>query len=126
MVLSDLDGCYWVIYLDENTQAAWVATIFRVRDNFIDIAKTCAKDEGFSETCMRAGVKSGLNVLVGEGIGFLATRFAPTTYGLSIIPMVGGLYYRGLYGGEASNYFSDGVEYAIFDFYGDTIELNND
>lgn len=110
-------------------RAAWVATIFGVRDNFIDIAKTCAQDEGFSEACMRAGVKNsasiGLNVLVGEGIGFLGTRFAPTTYGLSIIPMVGGLYYWGLYGGEASNYFGDGVEYAIFDLYGDTIELIN-
>ncbi|GAL14531.1 hypothetical protein JCM19233_5543 [Vibrio astriarenae] len=34
-------------------RAAWVATIFGVRDNFIEIAKVCAKDEGFSEACVR-------------------------------------------------------------------------
>lgn len=48
-----------------------------------------AKDEGFSEACMRAGVKNsasvGLNVLIGEGIGFLGTRFVPTTYGISSV-----------------------------------------
>ncbi|MGD8233779.1 hypothetical protein ACQEXP_17530, partial [Vibrio sp. TRT 1302] len=110
-------------------RAAWVATILGVRDNFMDIAKVCAKDEGFSEACIRAGVKNsasvGLNVLIGEGIGFLGTRFVPTTYGLSIIPMVGGFYYWGLYGGAASNYFGDGFEYAIFDLYGDAVEFVN-
>ncbi|WP_234497975.1 PAAR domain-containing protein [Vibrio maritimus] len=110
-------------------RAAWVATIFGVRDNFIDIAKTCAQDEGFSEACVRAGVKNSfsiaVNIGVGESIGFLGTRFAPTTYGLSIIPMAGGLYAWGLYGGNVSNAIGDGVEYAIFDLYGDTIELIN-
>ncbi|MEZ8088299.1 LysM peptidoglycan-binding domain-containing protein, partial [Vibrio sp. 1S139] len=108
-------------------RAAWVATIFGVRDNFMDIAKVCAKDDGFSEACVRAGVKNtasiGMNVFVGEGIGFVGTRLAPTTKGLSIIPMVGGLYFWGLYGGDVSNYLGDKAEYAVFDMYEDITEI---
>ncbi|PMS65200.1 S-type Pyocin domain-containing protein, partial [Vibrio parahaemolyticus] len=108
-------------------RAAWVATIFGVRDNFIDIAKTCAQDEGFSEACIRSGVKNstsiGLNVFVGEGIGIIGTRFAPTTYGLSIIPMAIGTYYWGLYGGEVSNVGGELMEYLVFDAYDDTVEF---
>ncbi|OBT26557.1 hypothetical protein A9266_08145 [Vibrio tasmaniensis] len=110
-------------------RAAWVATIFGVRDNFMDIAKVCAKDDGFSEACVRAGVKNSfsiaVNVGVGEGIGFLGTRLAPTTYGLSIIPMAGGLYAWGLYGGDVSNSIGNGFEYAVFDLYGDSVEFIN-
>ena len=110
-------------------RAAWVATIFGVRDNFIEIAKVCAKDEGFSEACVRAGVKNSasiaVNVGVGEGIGFVGTRLVPTTNGLSIIPMVGGLYVWGLYGGDVSNSAGDGMEYLVFDFYDDAVEFVN-
>lgn len=110
-------------------RAAWVATIFGVRDNFIEIAKTCAQDEGLSESCMRAVVKNSasivFNVGVAEGIGILGTRLAPTTYGLSIIPMVIGSYYWGLYGGDASNAAGEVLEYLVFDAYDDTVELIN-
>jgi hypothetical protein len=84
-------------------------------------------DERFSEACMRAGVKNSasivFNIDVGEGIGFLGTKFAPTTYGLSIVPMTGGLYAWGLYGGDVSNNVGDIAEYMVFDFYDDTVEL---
>lgn len=108
-------------------RAAWVATIFGVRDNFIDIAKKCVQDEGFSEACVRSGVKNSasivFNIGVSEGMGVLGAKFAPTTSGLSIVPMVGGLYVWGLYGGDVSNDFGDFAEYMVFDFYEDTAEL---
>ncbi|TMX42701.1 hypothetical protein DA100_07175 [Vibrio sp. Hep-1b-8] len=108
-------------------RAAWVATILGVRDNFMDIAKVCAKDEGFSEACMRAGVKNtasiAMNVGVGEGIGFVGVKLVPVSRGLSIIPMAGGLYIWGLYGVDLSNYIGDKAEYAVFDLYDDTVEF---
>lgn len=54
---------------------------------------------------------------------YLGAKYAPTTYGLSIIPMVGGLYFLGLYGGDVSNSVGDGAEYFVFDLYDDTVEL---
>ena len=108
-------------------RAAWVATLFGVRDNFIDIVKVCAKDEEFSEACARASVKNAasivLNVGVGEGIGYVGLALAPETGGLSIIPMTGSLYAWGLYGGDMSHAFGDGLEYAIFDFYDEAAEM---
>lgn len=56
-------------------------------------------------------------------MGFLGTRFAPTTYGLSIIPMVGGLHVWGLYGGDVSNSIGDRFEYLVFDAYDDAVEF---
>ena len=110
-------------------RAAWMATLFGVRDNLVDIVKVCAKDEGFSEACARASVKNtasiGVNVLVGEGIGYLGLALIPETGGLSIIPMTGGLYFWGLHGGDMSNAFGDGAEYFIFDFYDDAVEFVN-
>ncbi len=108
-------------------RAAWVATLFGVRDNLMDIVKKCAKDDGFSEACVRAGVKNSasiaMNVGVGQGIGYLGVKYAPQTRGLSIIPMVGGLYFWGLYGGDVSNYIGDKAEYAVFDMYEDITEF---